>query len=146
MRNVRNRGFTYCGTAEHSSVLACGFREVRDATVVWIVDGRRVTVHESGLVGLLGLTTCGVRGVGQVAKLLGARAEMRTRRRRCGRERGVEVTVREQQGRRMKYESGEGEMEICDMHTANTLSHACARCPFVAQRKCACEKRVCVMM
>ena len=56
---------------------------------------------------------CGVRGIGQVAKLLGARAEVRltrafgserARRRRCGRERGVYVTVREQQRWRVKHE------------------------------------------
>ena len=71
-----------------------------------------------------------VRGIGQVAKLRDARAEMRltralgsgkARRRQCGRERGVEVTVREQQGRRMKHECGEGESEICDMHTQQTF-------------------------
>ena len=80
---------------------------------------------------------CGARGIGQVAKLLGARAEVRltcafgsgkARRRRCRQERGVEVTVRERQGRRMKHENGEGEMERYDMRTANTLSHACTRC------------------
>ena len=53
------------------------FGEVRDAIVVRIVDGRRVTVYRSDLVELLGLITCGVRGIGQVAKLLGARAEVR---------------------------------------------------------------------
>ena len=93
----------------NSPVLVCGFREVRDAIVVWTVDGRRVAVHRSGLVEL-GLITCGVRGIGQAAKLLGARADERltrafglgkARRRRCGRERrecGLEVTVQEQQG------------------------------------------------
>ena len=44
--------------------------------VARIVDRRRVTVHRSDLVELLGLITCGVRGIGQVAKLLGARAEV----------------------------------------------------------------------
>ena len=121
--------------------------------MVRIVDGRRVTVHRSGLVGLLGLTTCGLRGIGQVAKLLGARAVVRlmwstARRRRCGRESGVEMTVWEQQGRRMKHESGEGETKICDMHMQQTfyrhLSHACTRCLYVTQRKCACDRSVCV--
>ena len=60
-------------------------------------------------------TRCGVRGIGQVAKLLAARAEVRltrafgsgtVRQGRCRRERGVEVTVREQQGWRMEHENG----------------------------------------
>ena len=69
-------------------------------------------------------------GSAKSLKLLRARAEVRlthafgsgeARRRRCGRERAVEVTVWEQQRRRMKHEDREGEMEICDMHTANTF-------------------------
>ena len=73
---------------------------------------------------------CGVRGSGRVAKLLAAHAEVRQtsdfrsgtfRRRRRRRECGVKVTVREQQGRRMKHEKGEGEMERCDMRTAKHL-------------------------
>ena len=77
-----------------------------------------------------------------MAKLLAARAEVRltracesgtVRQGRCRRERGVEVTVREQQRRRMKHENGEGEMERHDMRTANTLSHACTRCPYATQ-------------
>ena len=65
------------------------------------------------LSGCCGLITCGVRGIGEVAKLPGARAEVRltracgsgkARRRRRGRERGVDVTVREQQGWRVKHE------------------------------------------
>ena len=114
--------------------------------MVWIVDGRRVTVHTSGLVGLLGLIPCGVRGIGHVSKLLGARAEVRLTRAfgrvkldedGADRERGVEVTVRE-------HEDREGETEIRDMHTANTLSHACTRYLYVTPRKCACDKSVCV--
>ena len=58
MRNVRNRGFKHCGKPDQSSVLACRFREVRDAIVVRIVTGRRVTVYRSDLVELLGLITC----------------------------------------------------------------------------------------
>ena len=92
-------------------------------------------------------------GIGQVAKLLGTGAEVRltracgsgeARRRRCGREPGVEVTVWEQQGWRMKHENRESEMRICDMHTANTLSHACTRYLYATQRKCACDRRMCV--
>ena len=88
--------------------------------------------------------------IGQVAKLLAARAEVRltralgsgtVRQGKCRRERGVEVTVREQQGRRMKHENGEGEMEKYDMRTANTLSHACS-CLYVTQGKSA--KKMCV--
>ena len=78
MRNVRNRGFKHCnGTPNWSASLACDFWEVRDAIVVRIVDGRRVTVHRSDLVELFVLITCGVCGIGQVAKLLAARAEVR---------------------------------------------------------------------
>ena len=126
-----------------SSVLACGFQEVRDAIVVQIFNGRRVTVYRSGLVELFGLITCQVRGIGQVARLPGARAEVRLtralwsgkpRRRWCRRERGVEETVREQQRRRMKHENGKGEMDRYDMRTANTLSHACS-CLYVTQGK-----------
>ena len=83
--------------------------------------------------------SCGVRRIGQVAKLLGACAELRLTR--SGRVEfgedcadGLEVTVREQQGRRMKHENGEGEMGRCDMRTAHTLSHACTRCLYVKQR------------
>ena len=99
----------------------------------------------------LGSTTCGVRGIGQVAKLPSARAEVRlsralgsgkARRRRCGRERGVEVTAGEQQGWRKKHENRESEMEMCDMHTANTFSRARTRCLHVTQRKSA--KKMCV--
>ena len=102
-----------------------------------IVDGRHVSVYRIDLVEHLGLITCGVRGIGQVATLLAARAEVRLTRAfgsgrarqgsrgRHSREVGLEVTVREQQGRRMKHDYGEGEMERYDMRTANTLSHAC---------------------
>ena len=91
--------------------------------------------------------TCGVRGIGQVATPLGAHAEMRLTRAfgsgkarqgsrgRQGRNGGLELTVREQQGRRVKHEN-EGEMERYDMRTANTLSHACTRCLCVTQRNC----------
>ena len=119
--------------------------------MVRIVDRRRVPVHRSDLVQLFGLIACGVRGIGQVAKLLVTRAEVRltrafgsgtVRQGRCRRKRGVEVTVREQQGRRMKHENGEGDMERYDIHTANTLSHA-RSCLYVTQgkvqRKCACD-------
>ena len=92
-----------------------------------------------------------MRGIGQVAKLLAARAEVRqtrafrsrtVRRRPCRRECGLEVTVRAQQGRRMKHEHGEGEMERYDMHTANTSSRACARCLKATQRNCV--RKICV--
>ena len=76
-RNVRHRGFQHCGDTDQSSVLARDFREVRDVVVVRIVDRRRVSVCGSNLVELLGLMTCGVRGIGQVAKLPAARAEVR---------------------------------------------------------------------
>ena len=49
-------------------MLACDFGEVRDITVVRIVDGRRVSVHRSDLVELFGLITCVETGRGQVAK------------------------------------------------------------------------------
>ena len=47
---------------------------------VWIVDGRRVAILRDGLLLELqlqfGLITCGVRGVGQVDKLLAARSAL----------------------------------------------------------------------
>ena len=94
---------------------------------------------------------CGVRGIGQVAKLLAARAEVRLTRAfgsgtvRQGRGiqvRSVEETVREHQRRRMKHENGEGEMERYDMRTANTLSHACTRSLYATQGKCV--RKMCV--
>ena len=69
MRNVQNRGFKHCGNTDLASVLVRGFRDIGD-TVVLIVDERRVIVHRSDLVELFGLFTRGVRGIGQVAKLL----------------------------------------------------------------------------
>ena len=77
MRNARNRCFKHCGHTELSSVLACVFREVRDFIEVWIVHEHRVIVHNSDLVELVGLITCVEGGLGQTAKLLAARAEMR---------------------------------------------------------------------
>ena len=92
--------------------------------------------------------TCGVCGIGRVAKLPAARAGVRLtgafssgtvrqgRCRRQGREGGLEVTVREQQGRRMeKVRMEKVRMERCDMRTANTLSHACTRCLYATQGK-----------
>ena len=67
---------------------------------------RRVSVRRSNLVELFGLITCGVRGIGQVANLPAARAEVRltrafgsgtVRQGRCrcqGLEGGLEVTFR----------------------------------------------------
>ena len=72
LRNVRNRGFEHYENTEQSSVPVCVFREVRDFIEVWIVNEHRVIVHRSDLAGVLGLITCGVRGIGQIAKLLGA--------------------------------------------------------------------------
>ena len=57
MRNVQNRGFNHCGNTELTSVLVRGFREVGDI-VVRIVDERRVLIHGSIFVELLGLLTC----------------------------------------------------------------------------------------
>ena len=64
------------------------------------------------------------------------------RRRRCRQECGLEVTVKEQQGRRMKHGNGEGEMGRYDMRTANTLSHACTLCLYATQRNCV--RKMCV--
>ena len=77
MRNVRNRGFKHSENTEQSNVLVFVFREVRDFTEVWIVNEHSVTVHRSDLVELLGLIACVECGLGQVAKLLAARAELR---------------------------------------------------------------------
>ena len=72
------------------------------------------------------LTVCVETGLGQIAKLLGARAELRMS---CAFRTGkfgkkvvdvkvgidLEMTVKEQQ-RRVRHESGEGEMERYDTH------------------------------
>ena len=107
------------------------------------------------LSGCLG-STCGVRGIGQVAKLLGARAEVRMScafrtgkhrqesRGRQSREGGLEVTVREQQG--MEGETWEWRRRDGDQrhaHATNlftTLSRAC-----VCTRKKMCGDKMCVM-
>ena len=95
--------------------------------------------------------SCGVRWIGQVAKLLDARADVRltrafgsgrARRGRCGRERGVEVTVREQQRRRMKHENGEGETEIRDMHMQQTFLQTLEPCVYAMSVRHA--KKMCV--
>ena len=94
-------------------------------------------------------SSCGVRGIGQVAKLLGARAEVRltrfrvgtVRRRRCRRECGLAMTVREQQGRRVKHDIRDSEMERYDMRTANTSSHTC-NAVSVRHAKKLCQKNV----
>ena len=96
------------------------------------------------------LEKCGVRGIGQVAKLPAARVGSaldpcfrigEVRQRLCREECGLEVTMREQQRRRMKHEKREGEMERHDTRTANTLSHACMRCLYTNARK-KCQKNV----
>ena len=63
----------------------------------------------------------GNHGASAEVRLTRAFGSGKVRRRRCGRERGVEVTVWEQQGRRMKHEGREGEMEMCHIYTANTF-------------------------
>ena len=50
--------------------VVCGFWEIRDTVVVWIVDGRRVIICSDYLVGRLVLITCEVERLGQVVKLL----------------------------------------------------------------------------
>ena len=94
-----------------------------------------------------------MRGIGQVAKLSAGRAEVRltrafgsgtVRQGRCRKERGVEMTVREQQRRRMKHENGEGEMGRYDIRTANTLSHACVATQGKCVRKMCVRHGVCV--
>ena len=100
--------------------------------MVRIGDGRRVTVYRSDLVELFGLihNLCEDR-TWPGSQIPGARAELRltralgsgkARQGRQSREGGLQVTVREQQGRRVKHESGEGEMEKCDMRMQQTFS------------------------
>ena len=125
MRNVHNREFKHCGNTELSSVLSCDFRKVGDI-VVWIANERRVIVHRSDLVELLGLITCVEGGLRQIAKLLvlvrscacpallGQASAART----CGQKGDVKVGV--QQQRRVKHEKGEGEMTRNDT-CANTF-------------------------
>ena len=100
---------------------------------------------------------CVEGGLGQIAKLLAARAEMRTPCAFRTGERvdvkvgnGLEVTVKEQQGW-VRHETGEGEMERCDTYKKHpffiTLSHArvCTRMKMCgcAQTDCATEKCAC---
>ena len=66
---MQNKGFKHRVNNELSSVLVRGFREVGEI-VVWIVDERRVLIHGSILVKLLGLITCVEGGHGQIAKQL----------------------------------------------------------------------------
>ena len=154
-----------------ASVLVRGFREIGD-TVVLIVDERRVIVHRSDLVELFGLFTRGVRGIGQVAKLLvlvrsslflrflsrwssaGARGQKRQWGRR-GRERSWSVgqgTAGARDGWNMRREKVRWQRDD-DMRTADTLESCmcatrirmremCAQCVYT--RKCACNKWVCV--
>ena len=76
MRNVQNRGFEHCAKTKLTGVLDRGFGEV-GGIVVRIVDERRVIVHSSILVELLGHITCRRKELGQVAKLRDASAELR---------------------------------------------------------------------
>ena len=69
MRNVQNRRFKQCVNTELAGVLVRGFREVGDI-VVQILDERRVIIHGSILVELVGIITCGGDGPGQEAKQL----------------------------------------------------------------------------
>ena len=128
MRNVQNTGFKHCMNNELTSVLVRGSREVGEI-VVRIADGRRVVIHGSILVELLGLTTCVEGGLGQIAKQIVLVRSALDLRFQVGKMRqevvdvkvsevvvgsGLEVTVKEQQGRqeqgRVKHEKGEGEM------------------------------------
>ena len=125
-KSAKQRFHTLQKNIEPSSVLVCGFRDVRDAIVVWIVDGRRVIIRTNHLVKLVGLITCGMGHVGHVAKVLLTVAEVRWTRAfwvgisparvyECqGLERGVEEVVRGQRRGRVIHESGEGEMERHD--------------------------------
>ena len=124
MRNVQHRGFKHCGNTELSTVLACGFREITDI-VVRIVHERRVIIHGSDLVELFGLITCEEDRLGQAAKLLVLVLSAldprfwvgKVRQDRvdgCVGEVGLEVTVQEQQGRRVKHEEGDGEVQERD--------------------------------
>ena len=70
--SARVRNLSRC-FVKRSAVL---FFEVRDAIVVRVVDGRRVTVHRSGLVELLGLISCERTGLSHIARFNGIRAEV----------------------------------------------------------------------
>ena len=78
-----------------------------------------------------------------------ARAEVRltrafgsgtVRQGRCRRERGVEVTVREQQGRWMIHENGEGEMEMKHAHCKHL--EPCVYAMSVRHARKMCQKNV----
>ena len=149
MRNGRNIGFKHCGNTEQSSV-----REVRDAIVVRIVVGVVSPSTEVVLSGCCGLITCGVRGIGEVAKLPGARAEVRltracgsgkARRRRRGRERGVDVTVREQQGWRVKHEWRKRDGDMPHAHCKHLEPCVCAMSARHAKKMCVRQESVCTL-
>ena len=86
---------------------------------------------------------CVKTGLGKIAKLFGARAGVRLScafrigkirqesRGRQSREGGLEVTIREQQGRRVKHENGESEMEINDMRMQQTFLRTLEPCLYV---------------
>ena len=102
---------------------------------------------------VLSTSSCGRTGFGQVAKLLGARAEMRMScafrtgkhwQRSCGRqsrERGLQVTVREQQGWRVKHGNGEDEMERHDIRMQQTFFMTLSRaCMCTRMKMCGCAQ------
>ena len=124
-RHVRHRCFKHCGNIEQSSALSWFLRNQRRhrGPDRWWAPCHR---PRNDLFELFELINYVRTGLGQVAKLLGARADAfdsdKSRRRRCGRERDDEVSLREQQRWGMKRESGESEMEIFDMHTDATCT------------------------
>ena len=64
----------------NNPVFSCVFEKSEMLSSSGSVNGRRVTVYRSDLVELFGLITCVRTGLGQVAKLLGARADVRSTR------------------------------------------------------------------
>ena len=148
----------HCGNPALYGALACDFREVGD-TVVWTVDG---IVHGSFLIELLELITCVENGLGQVAKLLVAGAEVRlTRAFGSGKfgkivRTGASVRlvskcqVKEQQDKKKTdHESGDMRMQqtpfswpwamrVCDTHENVRMCAMNALCA----EKCACNRWV----
>ena len=99
--------------------------------MVRIVHGRRVIVHGSDLVALLGLITSGGVGLGQEAKLLVLVWSALDPRFGVGKVRqdradgrvdevGLEVTVQEQQGQRRENGEGDVKRERDDMRMQQT--------------------------
>ena len=135
-RILRSRGVTHWKNTEPSSVLVCGFWEIRGTVVVWIVDGRHVIIRRNHLVKQVGLITCKEVWFGHAAKVTLANVGVRrTRFFGSGYTRQefrayesfmcrFERIIGERRSRWVKHQRGEGEKWSHDMRTAHTFLHS----------------------